>query len=168
VLDGGCGRGLLLIATALRLTTAKETGVGPWRVSGTPPEAVEENAAREGVRGRIEVKHGDARQVPFPDNSFDVVVSNFVHELKTDREREKMARELARVLKASGHLALADFIFTSECVQVLRQCGLADAQRSRDGLVNFWITAILSLGTDLSRHSRQNAQPLGAPASSLR
>ena len=151
VLDVGCGRGLLLVGAARRLTTGKATGVDIWvpgAVSGNRPEAVEENASRDGVRDRVEVKHGDARQLPFADASFDIVVSNLVlHELKTGADRKQMAREMVRVLKPGGRLALVDFIFTGECVQVLRRCGLSDVQRLRDGVLRFWFTAILSLGT---------------------
>lgn len=52
---------------------------------------------------RVEVKQGDARKLPFADQTFDVVVSNFVvHEMKTKADRETMMHEIARVLKPGG------------------------------------------------------------------
>ncbi len=51
VLDVGCGRGLLLIGAAKRLTTGKALGVDIWNVedlSGNRPEATLENARLEG------------------------------------------------------------------------------------------------------------------------
>jgi arsenite methyltransferase len=150
VLDVGSGKGLLLTGAARRLTTGKATGVDVWlphAISGNSPEAVRENAAREGVADRVDLKRADARELPFDGESFDVVVSNFVlHEMNSPGDREKMLREMARVLKPGGRLALIDFIFTKECVDVLQEAGLADATRSRIGRMSFWIAAILMLG----------------------
>jgi arsenite methyltransferase len=61
VLDVGCGRGLLLIGGAKRLTTGKVVGVDIWQaedLSGNRPEATLENARLEGVAERVEVKDG--------------------------------------------------------------------------------------------------------------
>jgi ubiquinone/menaquinone biosynthesis C-methylase UbiE len=151
VLDAGCGRGLLLIGAARRLTTGRAIGLDRWKagaLTGNRPAAVLHNACLEGVLDRVEAKEGDVRKLPFADCSFDVVVSNFVvHELKLRAEREQMLREIARVLKPGGRLALVDFIFTRECVRVLQAIGLADAKRARAGsFVSFWLSAVLNLG----------------------
>src|SRR5579871_5659726 len=72
VLDVGCGRGLLLVGAARRLTTGRAVGVDVWhglQLSGNSPQAVEENARRAGVAERVEVHNGDARTLPFPDAS---------------------------------------------------------------------------------------------------
>jgi arsenite methyltransferase len=137
ILDVGCGRGLLLVGAAGRLTAGRATGVDRWvrgAVSGNGPEAALENARLEGVGDRVEVREGDARSLPFPDRSFDVVLSNFVvHELDTRAGREQMLREIARVLRPGGRVALVDFIFTAECAAVLRACGLAGVSRAPIG-----------------------------------
>jgi SAM-dependent methyltransferase len=151
VLDVGCGRGLLLLGAAHRLTTGKAVGVDRWiagALTGNRPEAVLDNARREGVLDRVEVKHGDVRQLPFTDDSFDVVVSNFVvHEVDNRAEREQMLREMVRVLRPGGRLALVDFIFTGECVRVLQAIGIADARRARVGsFFSFWLGAALNFG----------------------
>jgi arsenite methyltransferase len=142
VLDVGCGRGLLLAGAARRLTTGKAIGVDIWlphAVSGNRPTAALENAAIEGVADRVEIKQGDVRQLPFEDASFDVAVSNFVlHEMNAAADREKMLREIIRVLKPGGRLALIDFIFTKECVDVLRRAGADNATRSRIGGLSFF------------------------------
>lgn len=133
VLDVGCGRGLLLVGAAKRLSTGRATGVDRWdkgAVSGNGPEAALENAEREDVLERVAVREADARSLPFTDGSFDLVVSNYVlHEMDTKADRERMLREIVRVLRPGGRVALVDFIFTRECVEV-RSCGLADAGRA--------------------------------------
>jgi SAM-dependent methyltransferase len=148
-LDIGCGRGLLLVGAARRLTTGKAVGVDIWlpkALTGNTAQAVLENAALEGVAERTEVHEADARKLPFPDHSFDIVLSNFVlHEMQNGSERREMIREVARVLKPGGQVALVDFIFTEQCVSDLIESGLPGAQRRR--MKRFWWAAITSFGT---------------------
>lgn len=155
VLDVGCGCGLLAIAAARRVPSGSVVGIDLWdyaALTSNRPESVLQNAQIEGVGNRVDVQHGDARELPFPDGSFDVVLSNFVvHELRTRRDRERMMREVARVLKPGGRVGLVDFIFTNECVEDLRNFGVA-AKRLRDGFLSFWISAILNLGAVQTYH----------------
>ena len=155
VLDVGCGRGLLAIAAAHRVPGGSVVGIDLWdyaALTTNRPDSVLQNAQIEGVGNRVQVQEGDARDIPFPDGSFDVVVSNFVvHELRTRSGRERMMREVARVLKPGGRVALVDFIFTDECVTDLRNFGVA-AVRVRDGFLSFWISAILNLGAVKTYH----------------
>jgi arsenite methyltransferase len=112
VLDVGCGRGLMLVGAAKRLTTGKAVGVDIWQAvdqSGNTPEAALANARKEGVGDRIEVATGDARSLPFPDQSFDIVVSHWViHNLPSEAERDRALEEMQRVLRLGGQLILAD------------------------------------------------------------
>jgi SAM-dependent methyltransferase len=151
VFDVGCGRGLLLIGAARRLTTGKAIGLDRWApmaLTGNRPASVIDNARLEGVLDRVELMEGDVRQLPFADDSFDVVLSNFVvHEVNNRREREQMLREMIRVLKPGGRVELADFKFTDECVQVFQGIGIADARRARAGsFFSFWLGAALNFG----------------------
>jgi ubiquinone/menaquinone biosynthesis C-methylase UbiE len=151
VLDIGCGRGLLLVGAARRLSRGKAVGLDRWirgALSGNRPEAALDNARLAGVLDRVQVTAGDVRQLPFADASFDVVVSNFVvHEVNTEAEREQLFREMIRVLKPAGRVALVDFIFTAHCVRVLQEVGVADARRERVGSAfAFWFSAILNFG----------------------
>jgi len=149
VLDVGCGRGLLTVAAAHRVPRGSVVGVDVWNaaaLSGNRSDSVLQNARSEGVANRVEVQQGDARHLPFEEATFDVVVSNFVvHELKSRQDREQMMREVARVLKPGGHIALIDFIFTDDCVKDLTSYGI-DVRRQREGLLSFWICAILNFG----------------------
>jgi ubiquinone/menaquinone biosynthesis C-methylase UbiE len=95
----------------------------------------------------VEVQDGDARNLPFPDASFDVVVSALVlHNIPGQEGRQQAAREMARVLQPGGQVALLGIKHTSECVRVLRESGLGDAKRSAAGFL-FWWFAVLTWGS---------------------
>jgi SAM-dependent methyltransferase len=146
VLDVGCGRGLLLIGAAKRLTTGKAVGVDIWQaedLSGNRREATEENARLEGVSDRVEVKDGDARRLPFADGTFDVVVTEAVlHNIYNAAERDTAVREIARVLKPGGRLFIGDVRHTGRYAQVLRQSGVEDVRRSPESVSSLLIAAI--------------------------
>jgi SAM-dependent methyltransferase len=143
VLDVGCGRGLLLVSAARRLTAGRAVGVDVWRglqLSGNSPQAVEDNARRAGVAERVEVKDGDARSLPFPDASFDVVLSSLVlHNIPRRAERRQAVREIARVLKPGGRVAILDVRHTRDYIHVLRDCGLDELRREQSG----WFLSVL-------------------------
>jgi arsenite methyltransferase len=134
VLDVGCGHGLLLIGAAKRLTTGKAVGVDLWQTedqAGNSPEATLANVRAEGVADRVEVRSGDARQLPFADATFDVVVSSWaLHNIYDPAGREKALREIVRVLRPGGRVAILDISHTREYVRVLGEAGLADVSRS--------------------------------------
>ena len=141
VLDVGCGRGLLLIAAAKRLTTGKAIGIDVWHSvdqAGNRPESTWANARLEGVAGRIDIKDADARQIPFADSAFDVIVSSLVlHNIPGRAERDTAVREIARVLKPGGRVALLDVAHTKAYTQVLIDSGMEDVRRSRPQLLFF-------------------------------
>ena len=134
VLDVGCGRGLFLIGAAKRLKTGKATGVDIWQVedlSGNTPEAVQANAKAEGVSDRIKIENADARKLPFAAGSFDVVLSSLaLHNIDSPAERGQALREIARVLKPDGYLAILDIFHTGAYAKTLEQLGFRDIQLS--------------------------------------
>ncbi len=127
VLDVGCGRGLMLVGAARRLTTGRATGVDIWQaedLSGNRPESTLENARREGVAGRVEVRTADMRKLPFEDASFDVVVScTAIHNVYDARERAGALREIARVLRPGGCAVLDDIRHGAQYARVLSEAG---------------------------------------------
>jgi arsenite methyltransferase len=134
VLDVGCGRGLLLIGAANRLKTGKATGVDIWQsevLSGNNPEATLRNAKAEGVADRVKIETADALKLPFGASSFDVVVSSVaIHNIHSSQDRAKALREIVRVLKPGGRVAIFDMFHTSEYAKALQQFGLTDVKLS--------------------------------------
>ena len=127
ILDVGCGRGLLLIGAAKRLKSGRATGVDVWDVrdqKDNSSESTRENAKLEGVADKVRVESGDVRKLVYPEANFDVVVSNLVvHNLPGADEQERAIREMYRVLKPGGRLAMYDILKTREYVKVLESCG---------------------------------------------
>ncbi|MGO9658598.1 MAG: class I SAM-dependent methyltransferase [Acidimicrobiales bacterium] len=112
VLDVGCGRGAVLIAAAHRLPKGRAVGVDIWRrrdQSGNRRSATEHNSVVEGVAERVELVDGDARDLPFPPESFEVVVSSLaLNNIRSTDERARALREAARVLRPGGQLRVVD------------------------------------------------------------
>ena len=134
VLDVGCGRGLLLNGAARSLPNGKAFGIDLWQnidQSGNSPEATLANAKAENVADRVEIRTADMRNLPFPDQSMDAVISSIAIHNVPDREgRAKAIREIARVLKPKGRLALQDLRNIEEYVKTLRDLGWDDVKPS--------------------------------------
>lgn len=105
VLDVGCGTGTLAIEVQQRVGL---TG----RVYGVDPGTEQIARARSKVARRnvpIDFQIGVIEQLPFPDQTFDVVLSTLMmHHLPDSLKRQGLA-EIARVLKVGGRLVIADF-----------------------------------------------------------
>lgn len=135
VLDVGCGRGLALIGAAKRLTTGKATGIDLWSakdLSGNTPATARANAVSEGVSDRIAIDTGDMCALPYADGTFDVVLSmTAIHNVPTTVARDLALKEILRVLKPGGRLAIFDIFHPFRYATVLRRLGALDVRASR-------------------------------------
>jgi arsenite methyltransferase len=141
LLDLGCGRGAVLLAAAKLLPKGRAIGVDIWRADQTDnsQQNTLRNAELEGVADRVEVRTADITDLPFDDNSVDVVVSSLVvHNISDPAARTKAISEAARVLRPGGRLAVADIWATRGHVQQLRDLGWTDARRRGLGWRMWW------------------------------
>lgn len=109
ILDIGCGAGVdSIIAASLVGPSGSVTGID------LVPEMLaraSENARLAGL-DNVTFQESSAEQLPFPDNSFDMVISNGVFNLVVDKV--KALSEVFRVLKPGGRFLLADQVLAGE------------------------------------------------------
>jgi len=123
VLDIGCGKGLLTIGIAKKLTTGKICGLDHWQ--GTfeynyTREMVEKNILIEGVADHIEIVSGDALHLPFNAEEFNLITSSLAMHHVGDGNTA--FREMIRVLKPGGLIAIADMP-TSKIIKQMKEEG---------------------------------------------
>jgi arsenite methyltransferase len=139
VLDAGCGRGLMVIGAAKRLKTGKATGVDVWDptvLSGNSSDSAKANAKLEGVAERLRFETGDIRKLTYPEKSYDAAVSAFaIHNFADRQDRDKVVRELWRVLKPGGNLLIVDVFHVGEYATVLRAAGAENVTVSSHGFL---------------------------------
>jgi SAM-dependent methyltransferase len=120
VLDLGCGAGMDILLAARQ--------VGPeGRAIGVDmtPEMIQkarQNAEAAGLQ-QVEIREGRLENLPVSDSSVDAVTSNCVINLVPDKAM--VFREIARVLKAGGRLAISDIILDGALPESLSQDILA-------------------------------------------
>lgn len=129
VLDVGCGTGILARQVASRAGSA-------GRVAAIDPSAGMLAVARQ-FAPDVEWREGVAEQLPFPDRSFEAVVSQFA--LMFFSDRRQALREMLRVLTPGGRLVVAVWdslenipAYASEVALLERMAGrqAADALRA--------------------------------------
>jgi len=112
VLDVAAGSGNATLAAARRFATVTSTDYVPALL-----ERARRRADAEGF-GNVIFEVADAEALPYPDASFDVVLSTFGVMFAPDHHRA--AAELARVCKPGGHIALANWTPAGFLGQLLR------------------------------------------------
>ncbi|GLJ33690.1 hypothetical protein SUGI_0677140 [Cryptomeria japonica] len=139
-LDIGCGRGILLNTVAMQLkkegSCGRVVGVDLWMDGQKTVSSTLRTAAIEGVQEKVTCRSGDARNLPFMDNYFDVVVSGlFLHTVGKEfgfktpgaaAERTKALQEIVRVLKPGGMAVVWDLMCGPDYVQRLHELKMQD------------------------------------------
>lgn len=108
-LDVGCGSGALSIALAKLNPNTKIIGIDRWgkEYASFNKKLCEKNAEIEGVCN-VSFMQGNAVSLPFSDNEFDVLVSNYVYHNIPSRNRQDILLESLRCLKKGGRFAIHD------------------------------------------------------------
>ena len=135
-LDVGCGSGALTIACAKRNPKATMVGCDIWSgsyKSEFSKELCENNAKLEGVEN-VRFENGNAVKLPFEDESFDLVTSNYVYHNITGKNKQKLLLETLRVLKKGGVFVIHDLMSKSrygdmnKFMEKLKKDGYEDVQ----------------------------------------
>jgi ubiquinone/menaquinone biosynthesis C-methylase UbiE len=105
VLDVGCGTGTLALAAKRRVGNAEVHGVDP---SKQMIARAKSKAARDGLAVTFEV--ASAQKLPFPDASFDVVLSSLMLHHLPEPSRKAAVNEMRRVLRPVGRLLIVELV----------------------------------------------------------
>src|ERR1022692_135086 len=120
VLDLGSGGGIDVLLSAKRVgPSGKAYGLD---MTDEMLALANENKRRAGV-ANVEFLKGEIENIPLPDNSIDVIISNCVINLSADKDR--VLREAFRVLKPGGRFAVSDVVTRGEMLPQIRQSVLA-------------------------------------------
>jgi ubiquinone/menaquinone biosynthesis C-methylase UbiE len=142
VLDVGCGTGTLAILIKQAQPQAEVVALDP------DPEVLTIARRKSTKSGhQLTFHQGFASSLPFPDDSFDRVLSSFVFHHLTLQDRRLALSEVLRVLRPKGKFCLVDFAKPNKALpSMLADAGYPEIRtftnyRTLFGTVSLWETS---------------------------
>ena len=160
VLDLGSGGGIDVLLSAKRVgPTGRAFGLD---MTDQMLALAQENKRKSGL-SNVHFLKGEIEDIPLPDNSVDVVISNCVINLAADKDR--VLHEAFRVLKPGGRFAVSDIVVRGDVPPVIRRsvelwvgC-VAGALSDQDYLEKLAAAGFENAGIEVTRvYSAEDAQ----------
>jgi arsenite methyltransferase len=140
--DVGCGRGAVTVIVAEHLPNGRVDGIDLWKSmdqSGNAEDHTRANLEANGVAGRVELHTGDMRDLPFADDSVDLVTASLsIHNLTDPADRKTAVTAAYRILKPGGRIIIADIRATKEYRTTLTELGARDVVMRNAGFDGWW------------------------------
>lgn len=156
VIDLGCGTGTLAIMIKKASPEAQITGLDA-------DEEVLSIAKSKAEKAHVNIKwdHGFAYELPYPDNSFDVVVSSLVtHHLKGP-DKVRAFKEVRRVLKPTSWFHIMDFGQPFSVITRLQALFLKHFEEVEDNVAGRIVPMLREAGFESAKEVEKQATIFG-------
>ncbi|HME18996.1 MAG TPA: class I SAM-dependent methyltransferase [Nitrososphaerales archaeon] len=134
-LDVGCGRGHFSTEAAKMLSSGYVASIdhwSAWHITGNSPRSVLANAEAQGVGEAVIPVKSPSTELPFADSTFDVVASCLgLSHLGGVQDLELSLREMVRVLRVGGRLAVTATGYGRRMTKLLTELGMVEVNVAR-------------------------------------
>ena len=158
VLDMGAGSGRATVGVLASRPNSSVVALdiyqGYWGIDDNTPERLKRNASAAGAAGRVDVRVGDMREIPFPDGSFDGAISSFAIDHLRPDDAGRALHEAARVLKPGGQILILNMGLDG-WIRVALPSLHGHGYFGREQATERWRSALAEAGFDVVEVGRQ-------------
>ncbi|MDR1530470.1 MAG: methyltransferase domain-containing protein [Burkholderiales bacterium] len=110
ILEVACNMG----TTAIELAQRYKCHIIGIDLNEAALEKARRNTMEQGLTDHIQFMRGNARELPFEDTSFDIIINEAMLTMLNEKDKLKALREYMRVLKPGGYLLTHDLIIRND------------------------------------------------------